>query len=354
MYRLKPIRVSRRPRPPRALFTGANVAFWIMLAAAAGIGGARAVAGLPALLGIVLPSAAAQASDASPDPAVHLRIEPPPGASRFAPQVLYPLVARDFPEWLSARRADPVAPQVRNPTAPQVRDPKIAIVIDDLGADLARTDRALALPKAVTLSFLPYAEATPFLSAEALRGGHEILVHMPMEAEGEHDPGPFALTTGLAPDDIRGRLIAALARVPGAIGINNHMGSKFTADRAALIPVAEELAARHLIFFDSRTTAATQVVDVAHAFGVASAGRDVFLDDEQTAGAVGAQLMELESRARASGIAIAIGHPHDVTLAALAAWTARAGARGFTLIPLSEAIRLKTERDVRLSLATRP
>ncbi|HEY4942025.1 MAG TPA: divergent polysaccharide deacetylase family protein [Rhizomicrobium sp.] len=346
MYRLKPIRVSRRPRPPRALFTGAHVAFWILLAAAAGIGGGRAVAGLPALLGIVLPSAAAQASDAPQYPAVHLRIDPPPGASRFAPQVLYPLVARDFPEWLSARRADPVALPVR--------EPKVAIVIDDLGADLARTDRALALPKAVTLSFLPYAEATPFLSAEALRGGHEILVHMPMEAQGEHNLGPFALTTGLAPDDIRGRLSAALARVPGAIGINNHMGSKFTADRAALIPVAEALAARHLIFFDSRTTAATEVVEVAHAFGVASAGRDVFLDDEQSADAVGAQLVELESRARASGIAIAIGHPHDVTLAALAAWTARAGARGFTLVPLSEAIRLKTERDARLALAARP
>ncbi len=128
------------------------------------------------------------------------------------------------------------------------------------------------------------------------------------------------------------------------------MGSRFTADRAALIPVAEDLAARHLFFFDSRTTPDTQVVPIAHAFGVASAGRDVFLDDEQTADAVGAQIQELEAKARAQGVAIAIGHPHDVTLAALAAWTARAAARGFILIPLSEAITLKTERDARLAL----
>jgi polysaccharide deacetylase 2 family uncharacterized protein YibQ len=346
MYRLKPIRVIRRPRPPRALFTGANAAFWLLLVAAIGIGGGRAVAGFPALLGILLPSAAAQASDAPQDPAVHLRVEPPTGPSAFAPQILYPLVAHDFPDWLSARRADPASPPVRNP--------KVAIVIDDLGTDLAHTDRALTLPKPVTLSFLPYAEATPWLAAEALRGGHEILVHMPMQAEGDHNPGPLALTTALPPEEIRARLVAALARVPGAIGINNHMGSKFTADRAALIPVAEELAARHLFFFDSRTTAATQVVDVAHAFGVASTGRDVFLDDEQTADAVGAQLMELESRARAQGVAIAIGHPHDVTLAALAQWSAHAAARGFILVPLSEAIRLKTERDARLALQTPP
>ena len=354
MYRLKPIRVIRRPRPPRALFTGATAAFWLLLALCAAVGGGRAVAGIPALLGIILPPGvvAAQASDTPQDPNVQLRVEPPIAeTSRFAPQVLYPLVAHEFPDWLANRAADPAPSPAVAASAPLVRNPKIAIVIDDLGGDLAHTDRALALPKPVTLSFLPYAEATPWLSVEALRGGHEILVHMPMEAEGDHNPGPLALTVGLTPDEIRGRLDAALARVPGAVGINNHMGSRFTADRAALIPVAEELAARHLFFFDSRTTAATQVVEVSHAFGVASEGRDVFLDDEQTAGAVGAQLTELESRARAQGIAIAIGHPHDVTLAALAAWTARAGARGFVLVPLSEAIRLKAERDVRLSLA---
>src|ERR1700744_5699985 len=147
---------------------------------------------------------------------------------------------------------------------------------------------------------------------------------MPMAAQGEHDPGPDALSAGLGPQEIDSRLAAALARVPGAIGLNNHMGSRFTADRAALVPVAEALARRHLLFFDSRTTPQTQVVPVARAFGVASAGRDVFLDDEQSASAVDAQLAALESRARAQGVAIAIGHPHGVTLAALGAWTARA------------------------------
>jgi polysaccharide deacetylase 2 family uncharacterized protein YibQ len=92
---------------------------------------------------------------------------------------------------------------------------------------------------------------------------------------------------------------------------------------------------------------------VSRAFGVASAGRDVFLDDEQSADAVGAQLMELETRARAAGVAIAIGHPHDVTLAALQAWTTHAAAHGFVLVPLAEAIRLKTEREARQTLAAR-
>ncbi|MEJ0025905.1 MAG: divergent polysaccharide deacetylase family protein [Rhizomicrobium sp.] len=324
---------------------GADVAFFVLFGLALALGGAKAVAGIPALLAIVTPEGIAPAQASSPprEPVAALVLTTPVEPSPFAPQVLFPVTAHDYPDWLLARVA---APEER-PAGP----PKIAIVIDDLGADLARTDRALRLPKAVALSFLPYADATPWLSAEAQRGGHEILLHMPMQAEGDHDPGPSALTTGLAPDEIRRRVVAALARVPDAIGINNHMGSRVTADRATLIPVAEELAARHLFFFDSRTTPETQVVPVARAFGVASTGRDVFLDDEQTAGAVGAQLAEIEARARAQGIAIAIGHPHDVTLAALAVWTARAGARGFVLVPLSEAIRLKTERDARLSLS---
>ncbi|HEY0105718.1 MAG TPA: divergent polysaccharide deacetylase family protein, partial [Rhizomicrobium sp.] len=242
-------------------------------------------------------------------------------------------------DWPLAR----LAPPAERPAGA----PRIAIVIDDLGSDLASTDRAIRLPKAVALSFLPYADATPRLSAEAVRGGHEVLLHMPMEAQGEHDPGPLALTVALAPGGIRRRLDAALARVPDAVGINNHMGSRFTQSRDALIPVAEDLAARHLLFFDSRTTPATQVVPVARAFGVASAGRDVFLDDEQAAGPVATALRALEARARTQGVAIAIGHPHDVTLAALGQWTARAAARGFVLVPLSEAIRLKTGRETR-------
>ena len=345
MYRLKPIRRKVTPRPPQALMRGAEAAFYVLLTLAVVFGGERALLGVPALIGLVVPGgvAAAQASAAPREPAVALPLGTILAPSTYAPQVLYPVTAQDYPDWLAARLDAPA----RKPSGV----PRIAIVIDDLGADLARTDRAIALSPAVALSFLPYADATPWLSTEAQRKGHDVLLHMPMQAQGEHDPGPQALTVGLQAAEILRRLDAALAWVPGAVGVNNHMGSRFSADRDGLIPVAEDLARRHLLFFDSRTTPQTQVVGVARAFGVASAGRDVFLDDEDTAGAVGGQLAELESRARAQGIAIAIGHPHDATLTALAQWMAHAGARGFVLIPLGDAIRLKTELEARRSLS---
>jgi polysaccharide deacetylase 2 family uncharacterized protein YibQ len=145
----------------------------------------------------------------------------------------------------------------------------------------------MALPKAVALSFLPYAEASAFLSAEASRKGHEILAHVPMDAAG-HDPGPMTLQTGA--DDIAQRLTWHLARLPLAIGINNHEGSRFTADALSLIPVAQVLAARHLFFFDSRTGSDSKVVAVARHFGVPTAARDIFLDDTVSQAAIKAQL----------------------------------------------------------------
>lgn len=223
--------------------------------------------------------------------------------------------------------------------------PAIAIVIDDLGNDAQATRVAIALPSAVTLSFLPYPDATPELAREAVRAGHQVLVHVPMEPEGGDDPGPMALRTDLTAPEIVRRLDWDLARVPGFTGINNHMGSKFTADAGALTPVVEELSRRHVFFFDSRTTAASQVVELARRFGVASAARDVFLDDANSQTTVNGQLALLARRAGQEGTAIGIGHPHPETLAALKAWLDSSAVQGFALVPVSVAITLKSRRQ---------
>jgi polysaccharide deacetylase 2 family uncharacterized protein YibQ len=145
----------------------------------------------------------------------------------------------------------------------------------------------------------------------------------------------------MAADEIARRLGWNLARVPGLVGINNHEGSRFTADAVALAPVMATLKARHLFFFDSRTGPNSAVGAAARAAGVMTAGRDVFLDDDPSAVAISAELEMLAREARRTGIAIAIGHPHDMTLKLLAAWLAQ--DHGVTLVPLDEAIRLKAD-----------
>jgi polysaccharide deacetylase 2 family uncharacterized protein YibQ len=327
-----------------------DAAFVALLAGALVTGGGAALAGLPKFVEAALPGMAAQARpDEGSRGRAQFVLADGFAQSRYAPQVLYPVSAAAFPDWLSdavrvSRTAPP--PTLRGVRQAPVR-PVIAICIDDLGADIAGTDRAMLLPKAVALSFLPYAETTPFLAEAAAKRGHLILAHVPMQALGASNPGPMALRPDMATDEIARRLAWNLARVPGIAGINNHEGSRFTADAPALAPVMAQLKAKGLFFFDSRTGPGSLAERVAADMGVMSAGRDIFLDDVPGEAEVAAQLAALVREARRTGVAIAIGHPRDATLKLLAQFLAR--DHGVTLVPLDEAMRLKASRALKLA-----
>jgi polysaccharide deacetylase 2 family uncharacterized protein YibQ len=265
------------------------------------------------------------------------------GAARAADATAFPAgEGIVYPDGLRAGRRAPTASLVAPDSGAGAMSPlpAIAICIDDMGENRDGTAKAMALPPDVTLAFLPYAGATPVLARQSRALGHEILAHVPMQPIGPSDPGPGALTVGGS--DNAERLTWALSRVPGLSGINNHEGSKFSSDAVSLLPVVRMLAERRLFFFDSRTIAASRIVRVSRNHGVESAGRDVFLDNVLTGRAVRARLDELVAKAKKSGVAIAIGHPHDVTMRVLAEWLQQ--DHGVRLVPVSEAIRLKSAR----------
>jgi polysaccharide deacetylase 2 family uncharacterized protein YibQ len=324
-----------------------ELAFAALFGAGLLLGGGAALAGIPRFLDAALPGMAAEANVENNHGVVRFALSQGFADSRTAPQVLYPVMASPLPDWLTqaihvARTGPPPALRGVPATAPPFKArPAIAICIDDLGEDLAGTDKAMALPEAVALSFLPYAETTPFLAEAAARKGHLVLAHVPMQALGSHNPGPMTLQSGMTADEIARRLSWHLSRIPGLVGINNHEGSRFTADPAALVPVMATLRARHLFFLDSRTGPDSRAIDAAKAAGVMTAGRDIFLDDDQAPAAVAAQLELLAREAKRTGVAIAIGHPHDATLRLLKDWLAQ--DHGVTLVPLDEAIRLKAQ-----------
>jgi uncharacterized protein len=301
---------------PRVLRV-AHGAFWLVFVSACVIGANAVATGVPLLVRLFVPSVQAEAGV--------------PGFVRM------PVLADHVPE-LRLRT------EISEDTAPLPGRPVIAIVIDDLGGDTAHTRRAIELPRKVALAFLPYPRDTPALARDAARAGHEVLVHLPMQAEGPHDPGPMALGVALPGAENLRRLDWALSRVPDFVGVNNHEGSLFTANADALGPVMRRIAERRVFFFDSRTTPASQVVSVARAYGVESSDRDVFLDDVPTIDGVDAQLRALESRARSHGAAIAIGHPNEITLDAVAYWAAH--EQGFELVTLQEAIKSKTRHHL--------
>jgi polysaccharide deacetylase 2 family uncharacterized protein YibQ len=322
-----------------------DLVFWGLLAVAMVLGGGEAVSGLPRLAGLLMPEGPA-AAEANSDVAYGQFDRPLGRASRYQPVVLQPVQSHAMPDWMAMRQGAQGLPPARTAAATD-HIPKIAIVIDDMGGEVAQSQRAISLPNAISLSFLPYPDSAPALARAAYREGHEVLVHVPMEPVGTADPGPNALRTDLSGEENIRRLDWDLSRIEGFDGINNHEGSKFTADRAALAPVIGALAERHVFFLDSRTLPTTQVVAVARAFGVESAGRDVFLDDVDRPDAIDAQLRAVEQVARLQGVAIAIGHPRVNTLDALWRWTGEAASRGYRLIPVRDAVRLKTQREIK-------
>ncbi len=212
----------------------------------------------------------------------------------------------------------------------------IAIVIDDLGIDQKRTRRAIEMPGPMTMAFIPYGYNLPRLTKIARTGGHEILLHLPMEPLRESvDPGPHAMLTTLSAGELRKRLLWNLARMEGYVGVNNHMGSRFTAWRPGMRLVMREIRERGLLFLDSWTNKRSYGIKLARENGVPSAVRDVFIDHDIDAAMIGKRLRQLESIARRRGFAIGIGHPYDLTTKLLPVWMAEAKARGIQFVPIS-------------------
>lgn len=216
------------------------------------------------------------------------------------------------------------------------RPPYVAIVIDDAGLDRKNTARAIALPGPVTLSFMSYAGELAEQSRAARAAGHEVMLHLPMEPldARRNNPGPNALLLSLDTAELQRRLDWALDRFDGYIGVNNHMGSRFTRDEARMGQVMTALAERQVFWLDSLSGPGSAGTRTARRAGLDAVERDLFLDDSRSPGVMH-ELAAMERIARQRGDVIAIGHPHTTTLNALEKWMAGAKEKGFSLVPVS-------------------
>ena len=223
--------------------------------------------------------------------------------------------------------------------------PLVAIVIDDVGLDRPRSKRAWELPGPLTISFLPYARDLREQARAARGRGHELMLHLPMEPAGRNDPGPGALLVSMSDAEIRQRTATALASFEGFAGVNNHMGSRFTAFRPGMETVLHQLRPRGLMFLDSRTTKESVGDLAAHELGVPVIVRHVFLDDDDSVEAVRRKLAEAEAVARRQGFVVAIGHPHEATLQALSEWLPTVQGKGLALAPATAVLRKRNGWD---------
>ncbi len=191
----------------------------------------------------------------------------------------------------------------------------IAIVIDDLGYNAKLAQQALALPGPVSYGILPNLPESTELADKARAKYRDVLLHIPMEPIGDHAMGPGGLTTEMDTSELKKVLTETLASVPNAIGISNHMGSRFTGDREAMRRFMTTMQSHEkLIFVDSLTTGKSKVRFAATEADIPILSRDIFLDNERDTEKIGQQLDRLVRIAKKRGYALAIAHPYPETL----------------------------------------
>jgi polysaccharide deacetylase 2 family uncharacterized protein YibQ len=212
----------------------------------------------------------------------------------------------------------------------------VAIIIDDAG-QWPTTERGyLALPIPLTLSVLPHVRYTAQIAQEAADAGKGVMLHLPMEPLGRDTAGPGEITTKMSDAQIAAQTEDDIAQVPLAKGLNNHEGSKASADSRVMRDVMAVVKSHDLFFIDSRTNAESVGAQVAQEAGVPAASRTIFLDNKADVAYTERMLELTVAAAKRDGSAIAIGHPRPTTLAALQAMYLKMQAEGVQFVLASE------------------
>ena len=211
--------------------------------------------------------------------------------------------------------------------------PKLALIVDDCGQWIDTERGFVALDVPLTLSVLPDVAYGSVIAREAAGAGKGVMLHLPMETLSGLNPGPGKVTTEMTDAQIVSQVEDDLSQVPLASGVNNHEGSRASADPRVMRDVIDVLAKRgNLFFIDSRTNAASVGETTAEAAGVPTAARDVFLDNRATVAYTEDQLRAAAVIAQRSGSAIAIGHPRPTTLEAVRAMIPQLQAAGIEFV----------------------
>ena len=215
----------------------------------------------------------------------------------------------------------------------------IVLILDDVGFDHQPVDGAMRIDPNINFAVVPNGHST-HEDAETLHAhGFEVLCHLPMEPHDypHRSAGPGAVMTSMSDDEIAAATIANVRAVPFARGVNNHMGSRATADRRVMKDVLTALP-KGMYFIDSRTTGDSVAEAVAKSMRIPTTARNVFLDNVQEETAIRRQLAQLTSLARERGLAVGIGHIYPVTVRVLTEDAPKLRASGFRFVRASTAV----------------
>ncbi len=213
--------------------------------------------------------------------------------------------------------------------------PMIAIIIDDVGhRPISQIQPLLDLKVPVTFAVLPHLSHSSTNSMYLHQHLYEVMLHMPMEPDNfpKTNPGEGAILSYLNESEVRTAVRQALKSVPFVVGVNNHMGSKITANRTLMDAALEEVKKHDLYWIDSRTNPKTVAYALAKSKGMRTTERDVFLDAEESYEFTIKQLEETRTIADREGRAVAIGHPYPSTIRALRDVMPRLDREGYQFV----------------------
>ncbi|MDQ7844697.1 MAG: divergent polysaccharide deacetylase family protein [Armatimonadota bacterium] len=260
------------------------------------------------------------------------------GLVRWGAEAPPPVPARPpvGPRTLPAAPPGAPAPRTVPERTPAPPVGRAAIIFDDAGGSLEDLEQIIALGRPVTVAVLPGLRFSREVAERARAAGLEVFLHLPLEPE---DPtktlGPGGITTAMSEAEIERAVRAGLDAVPQAVGVNNHMGSKGTADPRVMRAVLRVVRERNLRFVDSVTSPRSVAAAMAAEMGIPVASRQVFLDNENDPAAIRAQLRRLIRLARTTGEAVAIGHAQRVTAQVLREMLGEFDTAGIELVPAS-------------------
>ena len=215
--------------------------------------------------------------------------------------------------------------------------PRIALIIDDIGHSRSIAAKFVELNTPLTFAILPHIRHSSTLAFKIHNRGHEIMLHQPMEPYNadSFDPGPGALYVGDSSENIKRVIEANLSVVPFAIGVNNHMGSKFTECRKEITQSLCAIKRHGLFFVDSITSHRSIAYKTARNLGMPSTGRNIFLDNINDEAAILDQLLKLKHHALQYGRAVGIGHPFPETAAAIGRFIKNLKGSGVSMVHVS-------------------
>jgi hypothetical protein len=231
------------------------------------------------------------------------------------PAVKQPIAKIPTFEIYPSKEIPPVKKSLKPPAYKKEQLPRVAIIIDDLGYDRKIAEKLSNLDAVLTFSILPHSPYQKDIARLSQGKGFDTILHLPMEPieYPSVNPGPGTLLTSMTPDQLLHQLEIDLDAVPFIKGVNNHMGSRMTAESSQMYQIFSILKKRGLFFVDSRTTGNTLCRPSARLFQIPFAQRDIFLDHKQDKEFIRRQIKKLVQIAKHNGQAVGIGHPHSIT-----------------------------------------